>query len=214
MGWEADEDHKMSATQNATAMEKVCAERDEARQIVRDIYWMALRYADGRKSYAVGMCNDAVQKGYDGGWLKPGEDDKTTPRLARDGMSPEWTRVEAATIDRCAAVAADYHDHPNEFAAFIGEEIARAIFKLKEPLEGSPDLAAIECLADAYRSALRMPLASVVRLRNQNVLSLLRRAVAAELAANEQTVQDAFELQVRGGQRPTPPPPMKAQRDK
>ena len=34
--------------------EELRRERDEARQIVRDIYWMALRYADGRKSYTQG----------------------------------------------------------------------------------------------------------------------------------------------------------------
>ena len=36
---------------------------------MRDIHWMAVRYADNRKSYAVGMCNDALRKAYDGGWL-------------------------------------------------------------------------------------------------------------------------------------------------
>lgn len=63
-------------------------ERNEARQIVRDIHWMALRYADGRKSYAVGMCNDAVRKGYEGGWLerKAQGGDPITPEYARDGM--------------------------------------------------------------------------------------------------------------------------------
>lgn len=65
--------------------------RDEARQVVRDIYWMALRYADGRRSYAVGMVNDAVRKGYDGGWLdeKAAGGDSITPRFARDGMNTD-----------------------------------------------------------------------------------------------------------------------------
>lgn len=62
-------------------------ERDEARQIVRDIFWMALRYADGRKTYAVGLVNAAVGKGYNAGWLVAKEDggDPITPRFARDG---------------------------------------------------------------------------------------------------------------------------------
>jgi hypothetical protein len=73
-------------------IERLKRERDEARGIVRDIYWMALRYADGRMTYAVGMCNDAVRKGYDAGWLpmKSSGGDTITPDFARDGMSPEW----------------------------------------------------------------------------------------------------------------------------
>ena len=73
--------------------ERVKAERDEARKIVRDIYWMALRYADGRKSYAVGMVNDAVRKGYDAGWLVHSHE--KDPAFARDGMGPEYRSVEA-----------------------------------------------------------------------------------------------------------------------
>ena len=82
-------------------------ERDEARQIVRDIYWMALRYADGRKSYAVGMCNDAVQKAYDGGWITPKDQggDPITPRLARDGMAAEWLDISARAHAAEAQVA-------------------------------------------------------------------------------------------------------------
>ncbi|TXH08618.1 MAG: hypothetical protein E6R03_17880 [Hyphomicrobiaceae bacterium] len=82
-------------------------EREEARQIVRDIYWMALRYADGRKSYAVGMCNDAVQKAYDGGWITPKDQggDPITPRLARDGMAAEWLDISARAHAAEAQVA-------------------------------------------------------------------------------------------------------------
>lgn len=73
-------------------IERLTRERDEARQVVRDIYWMALRYADGRMTYAVGMCNHAVRKGYEGGWLPVKSDggDTITPQYARDGMSDEW----------------------------------------------------------------------------------------------------------------------------
>lgn len=83
-------------TAQAAALEAAERGRDEARQIVRDIFWMALRYADGRKSYAPGMCNRAVQKGYDGGWLDRPKNDEHTPALARDGdFDGEWTSIEA-----------------------------------------------------------------------------------------------------------------------
>lgn len=73
----------MSANRKAIAqLEK---ERDEARQIVRDIYWMALRYADGRHTYAPGMCNDALRKAYDAGWLIHSH--PTDPAFARDGST-------------------------------------------------------------------------------------------------------------------------------
>ena len=68
------------------------AERDEARSIVKDIYWMALRYADGRQSYAVGMVNDAVKKGHDSGWLDASPNN--TPSFARDGSSKEWVALK------------------------------------------------------------------------------------------------------------------------
>ena len=66
------------------------AECEEARQIVRDIYWMALRYADGRQTYAPGMVNDAVQKGYKKGWLNPNP--PNTPQFAMDGSDKETSR--------------------------------------------------------------------------------------------------------------------------
>src|SRR5215217_5979503 len=50
--------------------EKAEEDRDEARQIVRDIHWMARRYADGRLTYAPGMFNDAITKAIDAGWLQ------------------------------------------------------------------------------------------------------------------------------------------------
>lgn len=49
----------------------------------------------------------------------------------------DWTVVEQvaralmAERDACAKVASDYSDHPNELAAFIGEEIAQAILSRK-----------------------------------------------------------------------------------
>ena len=38
------------------------AERDQMAAIIRDTLWMAARYADGRRSYAVGLYNDARVK--------------------------------------------------------------------------------------------------------------------------------------------------------
>jgi hypothetical protein len=64
---------------------KLKEERDEARQIVRDIYWMARRYADGRLSYAPGMFNDAIRKAVEGGWLKPSTDFGKEGIYAREG---------------------------------------------------------------------------------------------------------------------------------
>jgi len=40
--------------------EKLERERDEAREIVREIWWMARRYADGRNTFAPKMFNDAI----------------------------------------------------------------------------------------------------------------------------------------------------------
>ena len=56
---------------------------------MRDIHWMAVRYADNRKSYAVGMCNDALRKAYDGGWLVFNETKQHNldPQYARNGFS-------------------------------------------------------------------------------------------------------------------------------
>lgn len=81
----------MSAINKAFA--QLEQERDEARQIVRDIYWMALRYADGRHTYAPGMCNDALRKAYDAGWLVHSH--PTDPAFARQGSGPLYLPKEA-----------------------------------------------------------------------------------------------------------------------
>jgi hypothetical protein len=88
---------RTALSQEREAREKAERERDEARGIVRDVHWMAVRYADNRKSYAVGMCNDALRKAYDAGWLKYTRDNgKLDPQYARDGMfGAEW--VDAVT---------------------------------------------------------------------------------------------------------------------
>ena len=84
---------------------RLTAERDEARAIVRDIHWMARRYADGRQSYAAGMFNDAVRKAYEAGWLEHTIADE--PAYARDGMfSAEWRSIEQRALDAEAALRA------------------------------------------------------------------------------------------------------------
>lgn len=91
----------------ADALERLERERDEARGIVRDIHWMAVRYADNRKSYAVGMCNDALRKAYDGGWLVFNETKQHNldPQYARNGLfDVEWrSAVDNATARAEAA---------------------------------------------------------------------------------------------------------------
>ncbi len=84
----------------STTIERLAAERDEARQIVRDTHWMAVRYADGRKSYAPGMCNDALRKAYDAGWLVYSEfrQHDLDPQYAREGDKPEWQSIEARAL--------------------------------------------------------------------------------------------------------------------
>lgn len=91
----------------ADEIERLMKERDEARQIVRDIYWMALRYADGRKTYASWMANEAVKKGYSAGWLDPNKPlHQETPMFARDGDGPEWESIEARAEAAEASAAA------------------------------------------------------------------------------------------------------------
>lgn len=52
---------------------------------IRDIHWMARRYADGRRSYAVGMFNDATRKLLAIGALKSESNDADGTVWARDG---------------------------------------------------------------------------------------------------------------------------------
>ena len=91
----------------AAAIERLQRELDEARGIVRNIYWMACRYADGRNTYAPGMYNRAIAKAYDAGWLTF---DHTGRRYevqyARDGMSPEWKTAEERATSAEASLAA------------------------------------------------------------------------------------------------------------
>lgn len=93
----------------ASQLAAVAAERDALAKIVQDIHWMAVRYADGRQSYAVGMCNDALRKAYDAGWLVYSEfrQHDLDPQYARDGSKPEYRHIEdrALTAERLLAGA-------------------------------------------------------------------------------------------------------------
>ncbi|TPM37015.1 hypothetical protein [Mesorhizobium sp. B2-3-2] len=110
---------------------KLKAERDEARSIVRDIHWMAVRYADNRKSYAVGMCNDALRKAYEAGWLTYTRDNgKLDPQYARDGLfDREWV----SALDNATARA----EKAESALASSQEEIER-LRKALEPF-GRPN---------------------------------------------------------------------------
>lgn len=62
--------------------------------IIRDVLWMACRYAHGRQSYAVGSYNDAAKLAIKLGVVK---DDGREPLLALDGsMSPRMSGLTAA----------------------------------------------------------------------------------------------------------------------
>ena len=87
------EDRAIAAEASLAA---VTAERDALRGIVRDTLWMARRYADGRRTYAVGMCNDAIAKAAELGLTF--EDKPDVPFIARDGDGPDWQPIEARAL--------------------------------------------------------------------------------------------------------------------
>jgi hypothetical protein len=72
-------------------MKALKKENEELKEIIKDTLWMALRYADGRSTYAPRMFNMAVHKLdalglahlYDG-------ERAENKRFARDGMFGEW----------------------------------------------------------------------------------------------------------------------------
>ena len=58
---------------------------EQLERIIIDIYWMARRYADGRRSYAVGMYNDAIDSAVKLG-LPIKQDPIAKSYYAKDGM--------------------------------------------------------------------------------------------------------------------------------
>jgi hypothetical protein len=42
-------------------LKELAEENEKLRRIAKDLQWMARRYANGRRTYAVGVCNDATK---------------------------------------------------------------------------------------------------------------------------------------------------------
>lgn len=64
-------------------------ENEILQKCVLDLYWMARRYADGRMSYAVPTCNDAIRKLIDIG-LPIKEDPINNRMFAVDGIMVKY----------------------------------------------------------------------------------------------------------------------------
>lgn len=60
---------------------------EQLEKIVRDTLWMAQRYADGRKSYAVGLYNDAARAALRLGVVRPSADTFAIDGMQTAGMS-------------------------------------------------------------------------------------------------------------------------------
>lgn len=74
------------------------SDRDKLKAAIRDIHWMARRYADGRCSYAPGMFNGRVRDLMAAGF------ELKEPLFARDGMGRAF---DGLTEDEVAAAEAD-----------------------------------------------------------------------------------------------------------
>ena len=75
---------------------------DAARRFIRDTFWMARRYANGRSTYAPGMYNDALAAVIEAGvitldelqsddvtaWAGGGNFDVTSKHIAKHGDKP------------------------------------------------------------------------------------------------------------------------------
>ncbi len=61
-------------------------------RIILDIYWMARRYAHGRQTYAVGMCNGALASALDLGLLLQ-SDSVVGGFYAKDGMEGLYAKT-------------------------------------------------------------------------------------------------------------------------
>lgn len=107
------------AWEAADTIERLLARAEIAEKIVRDTLWMAGRYADGRKTYAVSMYNDALAQA-----KAAGIDGDARPAL--DGMAAgypgtldgwiaraekaERERDEATTLLRATLVPMPTHN--------------------------------------------------------------------------------------------------------
>lgn len=79
---------------------KLKEENEALKKIIEDTLWMALRYVDGRSTYAPHLFNRAVHKldelGL--GHLYDGERAENNRRFARDGMLGDWDPVTRSFI--------------------------------------------------------------------------------------------------------------------
>lgn len=57
------------------------------RSVIQDMWWMARRYVNGRKSYAVSMYNNAIKRAQDAGMIFSPDNDGLIE--AKDGMFDE-----------------------------------------------------------------------------------------------------------------------------
>ena len=71
---------------------------DELKQAFINIHWMARRYADGRRTYAVGMMNDATRLALAQGI------ELQKPWFARDGSGREFDGLSDAEYQEAAAL--------------------------------------------------------------------------------------------------------------
>ncbi len=130
------------------------AERDAARRVVRDTLWMAGRYADGRKTYAVSIYNDALAVAKAGGY-----DDKASEAI--DGSFDDVpSRCDAARDEgvkaereRCALIVENISQIDVKFiAAAIRAEPVRRIAIIAHVDHGKTSLAATVARAAKIRS--------------------------------------------------------------
>lgn len=96
-------------------------ENETLKYILREILWMARRYADGRKTYATLMCNEALNTARRLG-VKINPDCTTQdPDYAVDGMFGHW--LNGQFVKNPLAIEKDFHkmsfQEQDEYRAMI-----------------------------------------------------------------------------------------------
>lgn len=76
-----------------TFIENLEKERDEARYIVKEIWWMARRYADGRNTFAPHMFNEAMKKAE--GWIMDTDNGEI---WAKDPIDQDKSSLQASSF--------------------------------------------------------------------------------------------------------------------
>jgi hypothetical protein len=103
---------------------------DILRAAVRDLHWMARRYADMRSSYAPSMFNRHTRS-----LLAAGVDLKA-PHFARDGMGRSFDGLSAQEVEAAA------EDMPRGFVPDSDERLAEALRALEALVQANDALAA------------------------------------------------------------------------